>query len=223
MWEPGQGAQLPRTARRAGLILAAVALGAAGTAVADRTVAKRGQLDGDARLERVERRFVDCPRGTNAPQARDQCGYVAIVDRGRTHRLTRTTQRPKTDYGWTPLGPVRLRDLTGDGRSEVLWQLSTAGGTGSSPRRYGVHRWTGRRAVRIFVRNDRRASRGRYALPVRLDVLPLRRGLRELRLRDLLYRRNDSTCCPSFVRTSRYRWDGERMRLVRGSTRVRRT
>lgn len=220
MRQSGQGAQLPRAARIAGLTIATLAVAA--PAAADRTVAKTAQLDEDPAIERVERRLVDCPDGLNAPEGPEMCGYVAIVDGERDVRLTPTTQRPRFDYGWRP-DPVRLRDLTGDGRPELVWDLSTSGGTGSSPRRFGAHLWTGERAVRIFMREQRqRAGRIRYVLPFRLDVLPPRRGLRELRVHEALYRMRDSTCCPSFRRTTRHRWDGERMRLVRGSTIVRR-
>ena len=221
MRQSSQGAQLSRAARIAGLTILALAVAA--PALADRTVAKTAQLDADPEIERVERRFVDCPEGLNAPDAAEMCGYIAIVDGERDVRLTPTTQRPRFDYGWHPHEPVVLRDLTGDGRPELVWDLSTSGGTGSSPRRFGAHVWTGERAVRLFMREQRqRAGRLRYVLPFRLDVLPPRRGLRELRVREALYRGRDSTCCPSFLRTSRYRWDGERMRLVEGSTRVRR-
>ena len=219
MRQPRQGAQLPRAARLVGLTLAFLA--AAAPAVADRTVAKNAQLDDDADIERVERRFVDCPEGLNAPDAPEMCGYIAIVDGERDVRLTPTTQRPRFDFGWHPYEPVLLRDLTGDGRPELVWDLYTSGGTGSSPRLFGVHRWTDGRAVRIFQRTNRRASRGRYAIPFTLKVLPPRRGLRELRVREGLYARGDSTCCPSFVRTTRHRWDGRRMKLV--GTKLRRT
>jgi hypothetical protein len=203
------------------LALLAVALAAPSTAAADRTVAKAAQLDGDPELEQVERRFVDCPEGTNAPEAPEQCGYIAVVDGGVTHTLTPTTQRPLYDYGWYPGKRVVLRDLTGDGRPEVIWELSTSGGTGSSPRRFGVHRWTESGPVRIFMRQQKRGLRDSVRLPIRLDVLPPRRGLRELRLRELLYDREDSTCCPSFTYTRRFRWNGERMRYVPGSERLR--
>ena len=225
MRQPRKGAQLPRAARLVGLTATAVlGLLAAAPALADRTVSKTAQLDRDEPLERVERRFVDCPPDLNAPTAPEQCGFIAVVDGGVERRLTPITQRPRFDYGWYPYAPVVLRDLTGDGLPELVWDLMTSGGSGSSPRRFGVHRWTGEGAVRIFVRSQRVAVGGyRYVLPVALDVLPPRRGLRELRLRDLLYERNDSTCCPAAVRTRRYRWNGERMAFVRGSTRVRRT
>ncbi|MDQ3742102.1 MAG: hypothetical protein M3389_14270, partial [Actinomycetota bacterium] len=56
---------------------------------------------------------------------------------------------------------------------------------------------------------------------VRLGVTAPRRGLRELVLRELLYERGDGTCCPTFVRTQRFRWDGDRMARVPGSVRTR--
>lgn len=203
------------------LALLAVALAAPSTAAADRTVAKSAQLDDDPELEQVERRFVDCPDAISASEAPEQCGYIAVVDAGVSYPLTPTTQRPLYDYGWYPGAPVVLRDLTGDGRPELIWDLHTAGGTGSSPRRFGVHRWTRNGPVRIFMRQQKRGLRGSYRLPVRLGVLPPRRGLRELRLRELLYDGDDSTCCPSFVYTRRFRWSGERMRYVDGSERLR--
>ena len=205
------------------LALAAASLLAA-RAAGDRTVAKTAQLDGDPAFERVERRFVDCPDELLVPQGPEQCGYIAIVDGDRTARLTATTQRPLFNYGWYPKHPVLLRDLTGDDLPELIWSLSTSGATSSSPRQFGVHRWAGDRAIRIFLHSQHRGSgRRSYILPVRLDVLPPREGLPELRVRDLLYERDDATCCPSFMRDRRYRFDGERMRLVPRSTRIRRT
>jgi hypothetical protein len=173
------------------------------------------QLDGDPALETVQRVREPCPPGVNAPAIDDACGVIRIVDGARSVAITELTQRPRLNYGWVPAKPV-LRDLTGDGRAEIVWQLDTSGGTGSSPRLVGVHSWTGERAVRLFSTS----GLTRDALPIRLDVLPPRRGLRELRLVELLYGRDDATCCPGRRRTRRYRFDGTRMKPVPGSTRV---
>jgi hypothetical protein len=187
---------------------------------ADHTVAESAQLDADPELERVERRFTACPEGINAPTGPDQCGSVAVVDGDVTTRLTPPDQRPRYDYGWAPYNPVVLRDLTGDGIPEIIWRLSTAGGTGSSPVMMGVHRWTGAAATRIF-RTRTRVRRNGWSQPVALKPGRVRKGLRELVLRELLYAPRDSTCCPSFVRTRRLRWNGTRMRVVPGSERLR--
>jgi hypothetical protein len=156
------------------------------------------------------------------PAGPDGCGYVAVVDGEVSRRLTPIDQRPLRDYGWYPFAPVVLRDLTGDGRPELIWHISTAGGTGGSPAMVGVHRWTGQRAQRIF-RNAGGRRGGLWSKPIRLRPGPVRRGLRELVLRDLLFEPSDSSCCPSFVRTRRLRWNGERLRVVRRATRVRRS
>lgn len=98
----------------------------------------------------------------------------------------------------------------------MIWKLDTSGGTGSSPVKVGVDRWTGQRAVRLFATSGRTES----SLPLRLDVLPPRRGLRELRLVELVYGPGDFTCCPGHKRTTRLRFDGRRLAIVPGPTRL---
>lgn len=202
---------------RAPIAVAALALAccASATVHAQTTTSVSVNLDRDAHRERVERVSEPCPLETEGPYP---CGFVRIVDGAASAQITPIDQRPRFDYGWTPR-PVKLHDLTGDGRPELIWRLDTSGGTGSSPVRLGVHRWTGRRAVQLFATSGT-AGRTTHAQPLRLDVLAPRRGLRELRLVELLYRERDATCCPSFRRTRRYRFDGSRMAAVRGSTRV---
>jgi hypothetical protein len=171
------------------------------------------QLDTDASLEHVERVVADCPaEDFGAPGG---CSFIRVIDGDARVAITPLSQRPRNPYGWAA-GPPRLRDLTGDGRPEIVWELDTAGGTGSSPRRVGVHRWTGHRAVKLFSTS----GLTRDSQPIRLDVLAPRRGLRELRLVELVYRPQDATCCPGFRRTTRYRFDGRRMARVPGSTRL---
>lgn len=187
-----------------------------GAALADaRTVTVRAQLDSDVALERVDREYVDCPEGINAPQEPEGCGYIRIVDGARSRRITPVDQRPRFQYGWFPAAP-RFADLTGDGHVEIIWRLGTAGGTGSSPVSLGVHRWNGRSAKRIFFRSSVDArSQGPS-----LRVLPKRRGLRELLLVESVPEPDDPTCCPTFRRTRRYRWDGTAMAAIPGSTRM---
>lgn len=204
------------------LTVAGASLALPAPGAADHTVAKTAQLDADPELERVERRFTACPEGVSAPAGPDVCGHVVVVDGDATKRLTPLDQRPRYDYGWKPSHPVVLRDLTGDGRPEILWHLNTAGGTASSPVLMGVHRWTKGRAVRIF-RARTRVRRSGWSQPIWLRPGRVRKGLRELVLRELLFAPRDSTCCPSFVRTRRLRWNGARMRVVPGSERLRAT
>jgi hypothetical protein len=47
-------------------------------------------------------------------------------------KLTPISQRPKHPWHWD-VTKVRFRDLTGDGLPEIMWDLFTVGGTGSSP------------------------------------------------------------------------------------------
>lgn len=195
---------------------AIVALALVGAADA-RTVTKRVQLDRDAPLERVVREYVDCPAGLNVPQEPEACGTIRIVDGSRSQRITALDQRPRFDFGWYPSFP-RFADLTGDGRPEIIWSLSTSGGTGSSPGAIGVHRWNGRVAKRIFYRSPT----GGRTQNSRLRILPKRRGRRELLLVESVRSSGDATCCPTFRRTRRYRYNGRRMAPVKGSTHLRR-
>lgn len=206
-----------RTPIAVGMCCAAIfALAMVGGADA-RTVTKGVQLDRDAPLERVVREYVDCPAGLNVPQIPEACGTIRIVDGARSQRITPLDQLPRHDYGWYPSFP-RFADLTGDGRPEVIWSLSTSGGTGSSPGAVGVHRWNSRSAKRIFYRSP---SGGRTQSS-RLRILPKRRGRRELQLVEYVRASGDATCCPTFRRTRRYRYDGRRMAPVKGSTHLRR-
>lgn len=201
---------------RARLVATTLLLVAVAASAQARTSSQRAQLDADTPIERIQRVIEACP--ANVAGAPGGCGYIRVLDGDIVARITPETQWPQADYGWIPAAAPRFADLTGDGRPEIVWHLLTAGGTGDSAERVGVHRWTGRRAVELLATG----GRGRDGLAIGLDVLAPRNGLRELRLVELVYRRHDSPCCPSFRRTTRYRFDGRRMAPVRGSSRVER-
>jgi hypothetical protein len=133
--------------------------------------------------------------------------------------LTRISQRPRFPYHWA-VEEVRFRDLTGDGLPEILWDLFTVGGTGSSPSLKGVHRWDGSEASRIF----RFANAGKpppgyaYVIGVSWRIVKGRNGgLPEIETSETLHKRDDPTCCPSAIRVKRHRWNGTRIAPVAGS------
>ena len=108
----------------------------------------RRQLDGDAPREKI----VNKRRRCSEPY---RCSQLVLRDGRRRRELTGISQRPRYPYHWYVSG-LQFSDLTGDGHPEIVWDLDTVGGTGSSPRLRGAHTWTGRRAVRIFrLRNAR--------------------------------------------------------------------
>jgi hypothetical protein len=172
----------------------------------------RVQLDGDQRLETVliKRRRCDEPY---------PCTQLVLRDGKRRVKLTRISQRPKHPFHWE-VTKVRFRDLTGDGVAEVMWDLFTVGGTGSSPSLKGVHRWDGRDASRIF----RFANGGKpppgyaHVIGVSWRIVKGRNGgLAEIETTETLHKRSDATCCPSALRVSRHRWNGTRIAPVAGS------
>jgi len=173
------------------------------------------QLDGDAPLERVLIQRVKCRESS-------PCSRLLLRDGKLRRRLTGISQRPRYPYHWS-VRKVRFVDLTGEGVPEILWDLATVGGTGSSPSLKGVHRWDGRRAHRIFsFRNAGKPPRGySYVVFVSWKVVPgPGGGLAEIETSESLHRRNDANCCPSAYRITRHRWDGRRIAPVPGSTQI---
>lgn len=189
----------------------ALAFGGVATSAEGRDKIRRVQLDADAKLERVIVQRGRC-RDTYP------CSRLVIRDGNRRVALTKISQRPRHPYHWT-VTRVRFRDLTGDGVREIIWSLFTTGGTGSSPALRGIHQWDGRRARRIFrLANARRVPGYGYTLGVKARVIqPEGMALPQLEILEYLHGPNDATCCPSFVRRSRYQWNGERMALTPGS------
>lgn len=167
------------------------------------------QLDGDSALERVER--VE----TAASQAETSgCSHLRIVDGDRTQRLT-ATSTSASSYCLI-VQKLSVHDLTGDSRAEVVWETNISGGRAIS---IGAHSWDGRSARRIFSANPGKIGRkGRFSFLPQVFVLPPRRGLRELKVRDGVHEADDALCCPTFRRTRRFRWNGRMMALVAGST-----
>lgn len=177
----------------------------------------RAQLDGDPALEQLRTQVRDCGQPY-------RCSRLAIRDGRRQVSLTPLTQRPRFPYGWT-VARKRLLDFTGDGISEIAFELRTAGSTVSSPWKYGVSRWDGRRAHRIFeMRNDRDPEPG-YAsvIYVVTTIVTDTGGLPEIETRESLHRETDGNCCPSAFRITRHRWDGTSIAPVPGSVRIEET
>jgi hypothetical protein len=111
-------------------------------------------------------------------------------------KLTRISQRPKYPYHWE-VTKVRFRDLTGDGIPEIIWDLFTVGGTGSSPSLKGVHQWDGREASRIFrFANGRKPPPGyAYVIAVSWRIVDGGNGsLPEVETSESLHKRDDATC-----------------------------
>ena len=104
----------------------------------------RAQLDGDGAIELVERLETLAPT-TEGPES-SGCSHLRIVDGARTQRLTPST----ASYASYCLYVMQLsvRDLTGDGRADVVWTTNITGGRAN---RIGVHTWNGRSARRIFL------------------------------------------------------------------------
>jgi hypothetical protein len=191
----------------AGLVVSAV------EAVAGKTV-WRVELDGDERLEtvRIKTRRCDEPRS---------CTQLVLRDGRRRVKLTPISQRPNHPWHWD-VTKVRFRDLTGDGLQEIMWDLFTVGGTGSSPSLKGVHRWDGREASRIFqFANGRRPPPGyAHVVAVSWRIVKGAGALPEIETTESLHKRDDATCCPSAYRVTRHRWNGSRIAPVAGSQEV---
>jgi hypothetical protein len=204
-----------RTARRLGLFTVLALTWISALAPADGTSRKsvfRIQLDGDKPLETVLIKKRHCKE----PYA---CTQLVLVDGKRRVKLTPVNQRPRLPYHWE-VTTVRFRDLTGDGVPEIIWDLFTVGGTGSSPSLIGVHQWNGHAASRIFrFGNGRKPPPGYYAaIYVTWKIIEgTNGGLPEIVTRESLHKRNDGTCCPSAFRVTHYRWDGSQIALVPGS------
>lgn len=197
-----------------GALLAPVAW--AGVAVHDSTL--RVQLDRDRPLETLRAQRISAQQ-CRAPSA---CSRLLLVDGRRRVALSTFRQRGRpSSYKWR-IASVRAVDLTGDGVRDVMWKQETVGATASSPVLVAVSRWTGRAARRIFTLKVRRHSAPGYeiALPLSVRVKRDRPGRRELWTTEGLYRVGDGDCCPSALRHRRYRWNGRRLALVPGSTRV---
>ena len=175
----------------------------------------RVNLDRDGARERVTTQKSPCRKFS--PYG---CTRLVLRDGRRRVVLTPFTQRPRYPYGWR-VRKVRFRDFTGDGRKEILWDLRTSGGTASSPSALGVHRWSGRRARRIFrFRNARKPPRGYSYVAFVTWSIVRRGGLPQIRTKESLHRSGDATCCPSAYRVMRHRWNGRRIGRVRGSARI---
>jgi hypothetical protein len=177
----------------------------------------RVQLDRDAPLEKLVTKRVsaeDC----GAPTA---CSRLLLVDGQRRVALSTIRQRGEpSNYRWR-IASVRPVDLTGDGIRDVMWKQETVGATASSPVLFAVSRWNGRRAEKVFTLRIRRRPAAGYYASIPLSVRIKRNaGARELWTTEGLYRAGDGDCCPSALRHRRYRWNGRRIALVPGSTRV---
>lgn len=171
------------------------------------------QLDGDEPLERVTNKRRKC-------KAPFPCSQLVLRDGNSRRTLTGISQRPRYPYYWSVRG-LQFLDLTGDGRSEIIWDLATVGGTGSSPSLTGVHRWDGQRLTQIFdLRNARRIEGSYVSLYVRSEVVAGSGLLPEIEITESLHGPSDSTCCPSGERVTRYRWDGTEMAFVPGSKQI---
>ncbi|HEX8051355.1 MAG TPA: hypothetical protein VF517_00060 [Thermoleophilaceae bacterium] len=134
--------------------------------------------------------------------------------------LTPISQRPRFPYYWR-VTKVRFRDLTGDGLPEIVWELFTSGGTGSSPSLKGVDRWNGQSAARVFRFHnvDRKPPPDfEYVIGVSWRIVgAVDGGLAEIETSESLHRSDDGTCCPSAYRVTRHRWDGTTIAPVSGS------
>ena len=172
----------------------------------------RVQLDADKPIEIVRVQERRCKESY-------PCTQLVLRDGDRRVKLTRIGQRPRFPYHWTVTN-VRFRDLTGDGFPEIIWDLFTVGGTGSSPSLKGAHKWDGRVASRIFrFANGRKPPRGYESVDYvtwRI-VAGANGGLPEIETRESLHKRDDGTCCPSAFRVTRHRWNGTRIAPVPGS------
>jgi hypothetical protein len=183
--------------------------------------ALRVQLDRDPSLEALVTETVTAQQ-CGAPSA---CSRLVLVDGQRRVALSTIRQRGEpSSYTWR-VASVRAIDLTRDGVRDVVWKQNTVGPTASSPVLFAVSRWNGRIAHRVFtLQTRRRPARGYEAsLPLSVRIKRDRKKRRELWTTEALYRSPDGDCCPSAVRHRRYRWNGRRIALVPGSTRVVRT
>jgi hypothetical protein len=129
------------------------------------------------------------------------CTQLVLRDGKRRVKLTRISQRSKYPYHWE-VTKVRFRDLTGDGIPEIIWDLFTVGGTGSSPSLKGVHQWDGREASRIFrFANGRKPPPGyAYVIAVSWRIVDGGNGgLPEVETSESLHKRDDATCCPKRI------------------------
>jgi hypothetical protein len=95
-------------------------------------------------------------------------------------------------------------------------------GTGSSPRRFAVDRWEGHRAKRIFTltSSTRGAGGFAYSQPYAVKVVREPGGIHELATTEAVYGSDRPGCCPNVLRHRRYRWNGRRIALVAGSSRL---
>jgi hypothetical protein len=183
-----------------------------------RTPIRMVQLDTDAALEslRIERGSTRDCRGP------EPCSRLALDDGTRTVALSTFRQRGRpSTYLWS-IEHLRVLDLTGDGPREVFWNQETTGGTGSSPRLFAVDRWDGHRAKRIFTLTGSTRGAGGFAYSLPYDVKVAREpgGVRELATTEALYSSDRPGCCPNALRHRRYRWNGRRIALVAGSSRL---
>ena len=193
----------------AGLVL----LGATIPVASAATRVFSAQLDGDRALEQVRTEQRRCRQ----PSA---CSRLVIRDGRRRAVLSPLSQRPRLPYGWR-VAKVRLRDLTGDGIKELVWNLSTVGGTVSSPTRMAVTSWDGRRARRLFTLENGGTPEPGYAYVVTATgtIVPTG-GLPEIETREALHTTEDPNCCPSAYRVQRHRWNGSSIAPVEGTKRV---
>jgi len=103
----------------------------------------------------------------------------------------------------TGMAPLLFGDLTGDGRLDAV--VPVLGGGESGVVAYFVYAIVGGRVRDILPVNDT----DRAALSIEggrlVEVTPV-------------YRRGDARCCPSALRTTVMRWDGQQM-VVRSSRR----
>jgi hypothetical protein len=97
------------------------------------------------------------------------------------------------------IGPALFGDLTGDGRPEAVVPLSAGGASGVGA--YFVYAVLDGRIRDILPVND--TDRAVLAIE--------RRGLVEV---TPVYRPRDPRCCPSAVRTTVLRWDGQQMTVL---------
>jgi hypothetical protein len=200
--------------RRAVLLVMLGAVAPAGQAHASDKVF-RAQLDGDAPLEQLRTQVRRC--GQPFP-----CSRLVLRDGRRRIVLTPFRQKRRFLNGWE-VRRLRLVDFTGDGIKEIAYELHTAGGTASSPARFAVARWDGTKASGIFrfESGRQRPEPGyEYSLLLKTTIIRPAGGLTEIETKDGLYHADDGTCCPSAVRTMRWRWDGTRIALVPGSKRI---
>lgn len=166
----------------------------------------RVQLDRDAPQEQIRIETLRCERLFG------RCSRLVLVDGKRRVALTTFSQRPKFPYHWAVAG-VQLRDLTGDGVKEVVWNLRTVGSTVSSPTLMGVDQWDGRRRTPIFRFSNGGAPEPGYPYVVtaRGEIVPGSTDLPEIATTETLLDADDANCCPSAYRKLRHRWDGHRI------------